>query len=73
MEYYQDSFLAGIAVGRRIKGWASGGDLSIGISESAGTTDKYLTIASFAPIKSSISTIPVEASLRLLITDYKEA
>nr|WP_325298442.1 hypothetical protein [uncultured Dysosmobacter sp.] len=29
MEYHQDSFLAGIAVGRRLKGWACGGDLAL--------------------------------------------
>lgn len=82
-----NAFLAGLAVGRRLKGWASGGDLSVGISGSGGTTDKYLTIASFTPIeaslkpllaagflpvKTSISTAPVEASLRPLITDYTE-
>lgn len=83
MDYDNNAFLAGLAVGRRLKGWASGGDLSVGISGSG----EYLMIASFTPIeaslkpllaagflpvKTSISTAPVEASLRPLITDYTE-
>lgn len=35
MEYDKNSFLAGIAVGRRLKGWASSGDLSIGLDGSS--------------------------------------
>ena len=72
MDYDNNAFLAGLAVGRRLKGWACGGDLSIGISGSGGAVDKYLTIASFTPIKTSISTAPIEASLRSLIADYTE-
>lgn len=72
MDYDNNAFLAGLAVGRRLKGWASGGDLSIGISGSGGSADKYLTIASFTPIKTAISAAPVEASLRPLIADYTE-
>lgn len=34
-----NAFLAGLAVGRRLKGWASGGDLSVGISGSGGSSD----------------------------------
>lgn len=72
MDYDNNAFLAGLAVGRRLKGWACGGDLSIGISESGGVADKYLTIASFTPIKTAISAAPIEASLRPLIADYTE-
>lgn len=75
MDYDNNAFLAGLAVGRRLKGWACGGDLSIGISGSGGAADKYLTIAtiaSFTPIKTAISAAPVEASLRPLIADYTE-
>lgn len=33
MEYHQDSFLAGIAVGRRLKGWACGGNLTMNMGD----------------------------------------
>lgn len=39
MDYDNNAFLAGLAVGRRLKGWACGGDLSIGISGSGGSSD----------------------------------
>lgn len=39
MDYDNNAFLAGLAVGRRLKGWACGGDLSVGISGSGGSSD----------------------------------
>lgn len=35
MNYDSNAFLAGLAVGRRLKGWASGGDLAISVGASS--------------------------------------
>ena len=56
MEYHQDSFLAGIAVGRRLKGWACSGDLTLNM-ENAGNSGGVL----FA----SVCLIPLELLLEL--------
>ena len=56
MEYHQDSFLAGIAVGRRLKGWACGGDLTLNM-ENTGNSGGVL----FA----SVCLIPLELLLEL--------
>lgn len=55
MEYHQDSFLAGIAVGRRLKGWACGGDLALNMGNTGNTGGRVL----FA----SVCLIPLELLL----------
>ena len=57
MEYHQDSFLAGIAVGRRLKGWACSGDLTLNM-ENAGNSGGGVLFA-------SVCLIPLELLLEL--------
>lgn len=44
MEYHQDSFLAGIAVGRRLKGWACGGDFTMNMGDTGNSGGDALII-----------------------------
>lgn len=55
MNYDKNSFLAGIAVGRRLKGWASGGDLNMG-----GGSGNIIIVGTFTPIKKSFHGVIVD-------------
>lgn len=72
MNYDKNSFLAGISVGRTLKGWACGGNLSVGISGSVlnvsplllDSLDAIPVLAYSQPIKNiiqldSLDVIPV--------------
>lgn len=56
MEYHQDSFLAGIAVGRRLKGWACGGDLALNMGNTGNAGGGRVLFA-------SVCLIPLELLL----------
>lgn len=47
MEYHQDSFLAGIAVGRRLKGWACGGDLTLNMENTGNSGGGIIRVGVF--------------------------
>lgn len=66
MNYDKNSFLAGIAVGRRLKGWASGGDLSIG---ETGNGSMVIPVTS---ISISISRAVLVETPKVIPADYSE-
>lgn len=76
MEYHQDSFLAGIAVGRRLKGWACGGNLKIEVGAGGDSPEESssgcVILEVFTPTVKALSAVAAEASLDVLLADYEE-
>ena len=71
MEYHQDSFLAGIAVGRRLKGWACGGDLALNMGDTGnaggGMSLIWAELSAYQGLTNRVLTMP-----KLICGDYEE-
>ena len=68
-----NAFLAGLAVGRRLKGWASGGDLKINVGADGADSSActFWQVAEFTFMLRSFSSGAVEVAIPQ-IADYTE-
>lgn len=71
MEYHQDSFLAGIAVGRRLKGWACGGNFTMNMGDTGNSGGVMSLIwaesSAYQGMANQVLTVPA-----LICGDYEE-